>query len=215
MPAEKRWLTTAETARRLGVKPETIYAYVSRGLMRSRPAEGRRGSLFDPDDVDRLTERRQGRSASGAMERIRTELTLIVDDELFYRGHRVTGLARTHRFEAVARLLWGAEPASADPFAESAGLVEVAVAAISALPADVRLTDRVRVAVAAVAAADPLRYDLTPAAVVRRAESLLAVLVTALGAAADPAGRRRRDWPPGCGRPCSCDRGRRSRRSWC
>ncbi len=48
---------TREAARRLGVKPETLYAYVSRGLLSSRRAPGGRGSTFDPAQVAALARR--------------------------------------------------------------------------------------------------------------------------------------------------------------
>ena len=54
MPSTNVWwrmggsLTAAEAAQRLGVKPATLYAYVSRGVLsRARAADGR-GSLFYP-----------------------------------------------------------------------------------------------------------------------------------------------------------------------
>ena len=204
MADDERLLTTAEVARRLDVKPETVYAYVSRGQLRSIRSGRRRESLFDPDDVDRLVERtRQGRSPSGAIERIRTELTLLERDELYYRGHRATDLARTHSFEAVAHLLWTGDLAQPAPFEAPAELADVVAAGIDGLPATVRLTDRIRVAVAVAAAADPLRYDLSPVGVVRRAESLLAVLVDALSP--DPSRGPRtlaaRLWPALASRP--------------
>jgi citrate synthase len=202
MVDEERLLTTAEVARRLDVKPETVYAYVSRGQLRSIRSGRRRESLFDPDDVDRLVERtRQGRSPSGAIERIRTELTLLERDELYYRGRKATDLARTHSFESVAHLLWTGELTQPAPFEAPADLVEVVAAGIDRLPATVRLTDRIRVAVAVAAAADPLRYDLSAAAVVRRAGSLLAVLVDALsGAPSDSQSLAARLWPALTGR---------------
>ena len=55
---------------------------------------------------------------------------------------------------------------------------------MAALPVGSRLTDRIRVAVTAVGAADPLRFDLDPAAVVRRSATLMSVLVDALAPAA-------------------------------
>jgi citrate synthase len=59
----ERRLSTAEAAARLGVKPATLYAYVSRGLLgRERSADGRT-STFDPDEVDRLA--RPGRARPG------------------------------------------------------------------------------------------------------------------------------------------------------
>jgi hypothetical protein len=51
------WLTTAQAAARLGVKPDTLYAYVSRGLVRSVRGTGGRASYFDPADVARLAQR--------------------------------------------------------------------------------------------------------------------------------------------------------------
>lgn len=58
-PSEHR-LTTREAAERLGVKPETVYAYVSRGQLASRRTPGGRGSTFDAAEVDALA-RRTGR----------------------------------------------------------------------------------------------------------------------------------------------------------
>jgi citrate synthase len=211
--AGDRFLTTAEAAKRLDVKPETIYAYVSRGLLTSVRSGARRGSLFAQDDVDRLAERgREGRAPSGAIERIRTAITLLEDDELYYRGRRVTELARTESFESVAHLLWTGRP-EPRAFTAPAALVEVAGTAIAALPPSAELTDRIRVAVAAVGAADPLRYDLAPDAVVRRAESLLAILVESLSGASGGSIAERL-WPalarhpePGPGGPDPDDQG--------
>ena len=44
-----RLLTAAEAASRLGVKPATLYAYVSRGTLRRQRAADGRTSLFDAD----------------------------------------------------------------------------------------------------------------------------------------------------------------------
>ncbi len=106
--SDENYLTTAEVADRLKVKPETIYAYVSRGLLTSRRARGRRGSLFVEADVERLA----GRSVDhpGAIERIESKLTLLTDDELYYRGHPVRDLATTQTVESVAKLLWSGDP---------------------------------------------------------------------------------------------------------
>lgn len=50
-------LSTREVARRLGIKPETIYAYVSRGVLhREKGADGRT-SYFDSEEVARLAAR--------------------------------------------------------------------------------------------------------------------------------------------------------------
>jgi len=58
-----RRLSTAEAAARLGVKPATLYAYVSRGLIGRERAPDGRTSTFDPAELDRLA--RPGRPRRG------------------------------------------------------------------------------------------------------------------------------------------------------
>jgi len=173
-----RLLTTAEVARRLDVQPATVYAYVSRGLLTN--VGGRRASRFAQDEVDRLVRRgREGRRPSGAIERIHTGITLLTEDGPAYRGRPVAELL-DRPVEAVAHLLWTGSPGAGEPFGAPAELVDVAAGAAGALPASARLVDRLRVAVAAASAVDPLRHDLDPAAVVRRAETILALAVDTL-----------------------------------
>ena len=54
-------LAEQESLRRLGVKPQTLYANVSRGRIAARPdpADPRR-SLYNRDDVDRLARKSVG-----------------------------------------------------------------------------------------------------------------------------------------------------------
>ena len=51
------YLTAAEAARRLGVKPATLYAYVSRGVLSRVRAPDGRASLFGAEEVERLARR--------------------------------------------------------------------------------------------------------------------------------------------------------------
>src|SRR3569623_2142654 len=109
-------LTTAQVAQRLGVKPATVYAYVSRGLLTSaRNADGK-ASLFREDEVAAFAAGR--RKATPA---IRTGLTLIKDGGLFYRGRDAVALARDQPYEAVATLLWTGELRS-EPLRATPGL---------------------------------------------------------------------------------------------
>ncbi|TDW83458.1 citrate/2-methylcitrate synthase [Kribbella sp. VKM Ac-2566] len=186
MPSEgdENYLTTAEVARRLQVKPATVYAYVSRGLLTSVRARGRRGSLFPAADVERLAARSV--EHSGVVERIESELTLLQDDNLYYRGHSAQSLATTATLDQVATLLWtGQLPADsagveADLFGVERAGVELARSAMEVVPAGARLTDRLRVAVAVLGAADPLRFDLSAASVTAAAGRLIGTLVAAL-----------------------------------
>ncbi|QWF76933.1 citrate/2-methylcitrate synthase [Amycolatopsis sp. CA-230715] len=194
--SDERYLTTAEVARRLGVKAETVYTYVSRGLLTSVRAKGRRGSLFPLGEVDRLAERgSEGHQPSGSVERIRTRLTRIDGDELAYRGHRVRELVGAHGFEAVVSLLWTEELAARPPFPAPADEVALARAVGAALPKTASLTDRLRVAVAALGSADPLRFDVSAEAVTAAAGPLLGVLVDALPGETASGTLAERLWP--------------------
>ncbi len=177
----------AETAERLGVKRETVYAYASRGLLTSVRGAQRRGSRFAQDEVEALAARgRESGEPSGTVERIRTRITLVADGGPWFRGVAAPGLAGSSDLEHVAALLW--EVPGRVAFAPDSDLLATARAVLAAAPAAARATDRFRLAVAAVAAADPLRADARPAAVVATASSLLGTVVTALAGAATSVG---------------------------
>lgn len=188
-PSDERYLTTAEVARRLGVKDTTVYAYASRGMLRSHRLPGRRGSFFRQDEVDEfVAQGRDARQASGAVERIRTELTLLDDDLLYYRGHNVGELALTVSFEAVAGLLWTGELEKTRQFPRYDSLVDIVRTARAGLPPETGTVDAMKVAVAVLGAVDPLRFDLSTPAVVRVGQKLIGVLVDAMpGGEADDA----------------------------
>ncbi len=101
-------LSTSQAAQRLGVKPETIYAYVSRGLLdRSLSADGRR-STFSENDVEQLARRGRPRQSSRSQAldfTITTAITEITQTHLRYRGYDAVRLARTATFEQVAGVL--------------------------------------------------------------------------------------------------------------
>jgi citrate synthase len=109
------WISSTEAARRLGVSAATLYAYVSRGLLRSQGTAGRRERRYRADDVARLKRKRAiGRKAESIAANaldfgtpvLESSLTLIEGGRLYYRGHDVARLARSHSLEQVAQLLW-------------------------------------------------------------------------------------------------------------
>ncbi|MFI5934128.1 citrate synthase family protein [Actinoplanes sp. NPDC051494] len=176
--SEDRLLTTDDVARHLGVKKATVYAYVSRGLLVSRRNARGKESVFREADVKAFKARR--RHGSTAPEQaIDTGITLITENALHYRGFDATLLARRASFEAVSTLLWTGTlqhvACTPDP-----GLLALAEAVTAPLPTTARLTDRLRVVVAAAGAADPLRFDTTPAAVVTTGRTIIATMVAAL-----------------------------------
>ncbi|MCG7523814.1 citrate synthase [Streptomyces sp. OfavH-34-F] len=175
-------LTTRETAERLGVKPETVYAYVSRGQLSSSRIPGGRGSTFDAAEVEALARRTGRREASPASgdPAVRTGITLIDGDRYYFRGVDATELAARHTYEEVAEWLWTGALVPGIRFAAPAQAVAAARRAVGALPAHCGSTDRLRVAVVAAAATDPLRFDLSRDAVLAGARSLIPTLVEAL-----------------------------------
>ncbi|MFJ2913175.1 citrate/2-methylcitrate synthase [Streptomyces sp. NPDC087228] len=189
---DSRRLSTRETATRLGVKPETVYAYVSRGQLSSRRAPGGRGSTFDAAEVDALARRTGRRDPSPATGDLvfRTGITLIESDRYYFRGVDATELAGRYAYEEVAEWLWTGDLRPGIRFTAPAEALAAARRAVHALPAHSGSTDRLRVAVIAAAAADPLRFDLSREAVLASARSLIPTLVEALPLAADvsPAG---------------------------
>ncbi|MDY7100409.1 MAG: citrate synthase [Actinomycetota bacterium] len=188
-----RRLTADEAAERLGIKKTTLYAYVSRGVLQSETAPDGRRSTFDAGEVETLARRGRRADAPASLDVVVvTELTRIEDHRLHYRGRDAIELARTARFEQVAEWLW--RGAAADPWGRDLdpdGAVDgwrprpgaVALARTVCNPIGRRTpADRLRVAIAALAAVDDLRFDLRPDAVADVGRSLLATLATTLRA---------------------------------
>lgn len=206
--AERR-LTTKEAAELLGVKPETVYAYVSRGRLGSRRTHDGRGSTFDAEEVRALARRnrRDGgtSAASGHETAVRTRLTLIESDRLYYRGVDAVELATRHSYEEVAEWLWTGELRPGAAFTAPESSVSSARRAVDALPEHAAPTDRLRVAAVAAAVADPLRFDLSEDAVLGTARTLIPTLVAALppvaGDGDDRAPLAHRLWTRLSGRP--------------
>ncbi|GAB2879606.1 citrate synthase [Streptomyces deserti] len=181
--AERR-LSTKEAADLLGVKPETVYAYVSRGQLSSRRMAGGRGSTFDAKEVEALARRNRresgGSPGSGGELSVRTRITLIDRDRYYFRGVDAVDLAARHTYEEVAEWLWTGRIRPGVTFLAPDAAVAVARRAVDALPEHAAPTDRLRVAAIAAASADPLRFDLSENAVLGAARTLIPTLVAAL-----------------------------------
>jgi citrate synthase len=110
------WMSMDEACRLLGVRPQTVYAYVSRGKLEVAPdpADTRR-SLYRAEDVAGLARRKQaGRKHEtvatntlfGAEPSIPTALCAFSKGRPCYRGRDVVELARSADLEDTAQLLW-------------------------------------------------------------------------------------------------------------
>lgn len=175
------WIGVTEASERLGVKPATVYAYVSRGLLtRRRDTDGRR-SLFDPAELDKLSGRNRPRPGEF---RIESAITALGAGRPYYRGHDALALAGAHPFEEVAELLWTGELTRGSWAAAEDG-VRAATRAQTGLPSGVPPLDRLQVIAATLAATDPLRFHLEPAAVAGTGRRLIAGLIRALPVVGD------------------------------
>ena len=171
-------LTTAEAAARLGVKPETLYAYVSRGLVeRQRDPGG--ASTFAARDIERLA--RAGRRTKNLPAIVfPSGLTRIADGRVAYRGVDAVQAALTHRFEEVAEWLWRGQWPEHTRWPFDPVALDLVLGAQAGLPSGCLPLDRFRVIAAVAGATDPVRHDARPEVVEATARRLLRLLAHGL-----------------------------------
>lgn len=118
------YIDARQAADRLGVSRQTLYAYVSRGLIKAVPGEDPRQSRYLATAIDGLAEtRRRGRkpreiaraTLDWGMPVLESGLTLIENGACYYRGRNAVELSRTASLEDIAALLWQAPAESAFP----------------------------------------------------------------------------------------------------
>ena len=181
------WIGAADAAKRLGIKPASLYSYVSRGVLTPRRGSDGRASLFDAAEIEDLARRGKPRRGAGGAELvIESELTEIADDRLRFRGHDAIALATSRSFEEVASLLWTGsfdDPSAKGPWRATGEAIAAGTAAQAALPPDTYPLERLQVIVPAVAATDRLRLHLDRPAVIAAASSLIAAMADCLPAA--------------------------------
>jgi citrate synthase len=172
------WIAADEARERLGVRPQTLYAYVSRGRVQVRadPRDPRR-SLYRAADIAALTERKTrsrkpAEVAAGAIAWgepvLASAITTVSAGRLFYRGRDAVELAETETLEAVARLLRGGHGAAL----KSADRPRP--------PEGASMTSRAFLALAARAGVDPPMRGRNPLALAVEAATLLDVMTDAV-----------------------------------
>ncbi len=119
---DRGWLTAEEAMARLGVRAQTLYAYVSRGRIETEPDPGDpRRSRYRLSDVAALAARKvRGRKAADVAKGaiawgepvLASAITTIEHGRLFYRGRDAAVLADSSSLESVARLLRGGHGAA-------------------------------------------------------------------------------------------------------
>jgi citrate synthase len=183
------WLTANEAAERLGVTRATLYAYVSRGHIRSQATAGpSRARGYAREDIERLRQRTEGRrdpekAAAGALRWgvpvLESAITLIDGRSLYYRGKDAVTLARTASVDEVAALIWGSFDARGS---------RINPPRIRGPRLDgARFIARAQEALTRAAAADPAAFDVRPERVPAAGRRILDAIVTA-ATGTEPAG---------------------------
>jgi citrate synthase len=174
------WISAAEAAKTLGITHATLYAYVSRGLIRSEPGPGKsRARRYSRDDVDRLRRRAEERRdpdkvASHALQWgmpvLESSITLIADETLYYRGHDAVALARDTTVESVASLIWTGHLDAPRPSVEAPDVGRLAA------PKSATFVVRAQATLALASAVDDQAFDLRPEAVARAGWRILELM---------------------------------------
>jgi len=187
--AASNWLNAAEASALLGIKRATLYAYVSRGKVRTR-ATGRRHSYLR-HDIERLRARRDARSGHGAVAAgaLRWGEPVLDSEisELRPEGHRYRGAsahvlaAEGASLESVAELVWGTCDEVTEATWPQATLPLAPNKLAALLGSEARPVDAMAVALPAMGLADPARLHDGRAATLRVARRLVRLLVACAG----------------------------------
>ncbi len=182
----KKYLSADQAAEMLGVSKATLYAYVSRGLIRSEETgEDNRTRRYLAEDVRKLQERKEYRRnpAQVAQDALHwgtplldSALTLINDDGLYYRGRDATELARTSTIEQVAALFWTGREQDADKLFATGAPTRI----LEQINPDWMPMQRITVALTLAGVDDLGGYNLQPEAVAHTGARILSLTRAAL-----------------------------------
>ena len=117
------WLTAVEALQVLQVRPQTLYANVSRKKIRAKPdPKDTRRSLYHEADVRKMARQQGGQRKATAVAAaaiqwgdpiLPSAVSTVVEGRLYYRGKDAVVLAEDWSVEAVAELLWEVEGTAA------------------------------------------------------------------------------------------------------
>jgi len=165
----------------LGIRPQTLYANVSRGRIRAKPdPKDSRRSLYNGHDIERVAERRSGRRSAETVAGqtigwgdpiLASGVSTIAAGRLWYRGRDAVLLSDHATLEEIASLLW------------QAGAVTTRPVSRPTLNQRIPPMNRMLATMSERAATDPPSLGRSPSVLKSEAESLLSDLsAAALGA---------------------------------
>jgi citrate synthase len=181
MSTDHLWISAGQAARVLRVSRATLYAYVSRGYVRSQSKPGSwRERRYSRDDVERLRrrtdERRDPDKAAAhalqwGMPILESSIALIDGNRLYYRGHDAVMLSRSRSLEEVASLIWSGR----FDVTLATAAIQVPLAGSSARD-NLPFVTRAQAVLAGASARDPLAFDLRAPSVALSGWRILQVL---------------------------------------
>jgi len=200
------YLSAREAAAELAISPATLYAYVSRGLIRSEPAPDSRSHRYRAEDIRGLKERRVPspeprvfRNFDADLPVMDSAVATITEQGPIYRGVNCVDLAQRDTLEHTATLLW--DVTGVDPFAaDNCPHISDEMRAIAEAARRAQPIDRTVAVLALAASADPHAFTRAPdgrAMVGARILRLLVATMLNAPASADPLHQQvARAWTP-------------------
>jgi citrate synthase len=185
-------ISIAQAAGVLGVKPATVYAYISRGQLSSSRLPDDRRSWLSRTEVEEFARRRGARPLAAPLPLdlrlpeaastapAGTSVGWIADDRLLFRGLDATELAVSVPYAEVAELLWTGVIAPGRLHRLDARLRRSIQRTQAAMPDSSLPLDRLKATAILLGAADPFRYDLSRPAVLSAARTLAPAFVESL-----------------------------------
>src|SRR5581483_8156405 len=189
MTPNRAYLSAADAANALGISRPTLYAYVSRGQLRSEPMPGRpKARRYYREDIERLRQLKavrhdpQNAGARGLHwggPVLESGITLIDGGRVYFRGRDGVALAESATLEDVAAWLWQASDAEQPRLGrQRPALTPAELSRVRRLTRDPLA--QMQAALAAAATRDLAALDLTPRAVRLAGARILQVLAATI-----------------------------------
>ncbi|MCL4263022.1 MAG: helix-turn-helix domain-containing protein [Anaerolineae bacterium] len=192
------YLSAREAAAELGISLPTLYAYVSRGLIRSEAGEGpSRARRYRVEDITALKTRKEMRhrpeaAAETAVKTavqtalhwgapvLESAITLIDNGRLTYRGYDALTLPDAHTFADVANLIWRQELTTGAQFTADISPQWAPIAPLWPHIHQLALMERLQTVLPLAMAHDLAAYDWQSTAVYQTGQRILLLLATAV-----------------------------------
>lgn len=186
--SSNRYLSAKQASSMLNISLSTLYAYVSRGLIRSESSgTDTRKKRYYREDVEKLIQQKEAsRNPEKLVETalhfgapvLESRLSLIMDGRLYYRGLDVSVLATESTVEDVAELLWVGNVAQGLFTDITLPPLQDYIPMLADLPDDLPYLTQLQMTLPLIAAGDYAAYDLRAEAVMQTGARIMKLMVS-------------------------------------